>query len=81
MRPGRGRAPRIGVDVTAAPAPPRELTIAVLGARDSAAPAVASALSAAAGTGLSAAAGPAADAEARIEDPGGREAGQEDPIG
>ncbi len=66
MRPGRGRAPRIGVDVTAAPAPPRELTIAVLGARDSAAPAVASALSAAAGTGLSAAAGPAADAGARI---------------
>lgn len=66
MRPGRGRAPRIGVDVTAAPAPPRELTIAVLGARDSAAPAVASALSAAAGTALSAAAGPAADAGARI---------------
>ncbi|MCT2305218.1 hypothetical protein M3G01_11940, partial [Dietzia cinnamea] len=52
--------------MTAAPAPPRELTIAVLGARDSAAPAVASALSAAAGTGLSAAAGPAADAGARI---------------
>lgn len=66
MRPGRGRAPRIGVDVTAAPAPPRELTIAVLGARDSAAPAVASALSAAAGTASSAAAGPAADAGARI---------------
>ncbi|MCT2175383.1 hypothetical protein M3G10_13795, partial [Dietzia cinnamea] len=44
--------------MTAAPAPPRELTIAVLGARDSAAPAVASA--------LSAAAGPAADAGARI---------------
>ncbi|MBS7548136.1 hypothetical protein [Dietzia massiliensis] len=60
--------------MTAAPAPPRELTIAVLGARDSAAPAVASALSAAASTALSAAAGtassaaagPAADAGARI---------------
>ena len=54
--------------MTAAPAPPRELTIAVLGARDSAAPAVASALSAAAGTALSAAAGPAAGAgvDARI---------------
>ena len=43
------RARRIGPVVTAAPAPARDLTIAVLGARDSAAPAVAEALDAAAG--------------------------------